>query len=94
MSAPASKRDNPRIAELRRLVNDGILSAQEAAPAIERFGIPENSREPDLFRAADAYREAVNTLRESLEQKRLHGSQAVAGGNPRADPGRADRGGR
>jgi hypothetical protein len=68
MSAPGSKRDHPRIAELKRLVDDGILSAKEAAPAIERLRIPENSHEPDLFRAADAYREVVNTLRESLEQ--------------------------
>lgn len=68
MSAPASKRDNPRIVELKRLVNDGILSAKEAAPAIERLRIPKNNHEPDLFRAADAYRDVVNTLRESLEQ--------------------------
>ena len=68
MSSPASRRHDPRIAELKRLVNDGILSAKEAAPAIERLRIPEVSHEPDLFRAADTYREVVNTLRESLEQ--------------------------
>jgi hypothetical protein len=59
---------DPRIAELKRLISDGILSAKEAAPAIERLRIPEDSREPDLFRAADAYREVVNTLRQSLDQ--------------------------
>jgi hypothetical protein len=62
----ATPKPDHRLTELRRLVKDGVLSESEAAPAMERLR-PAPSPEPDLFRAADAYREVVTTLRESLD---------------------------
>jgi len=57
---------DPRLGELRRLVSEGVLSKEEAAPAIERLR-PAPSTEPDLSQAADAYRQVVTSLRESLD---------------------------
>jgi hypothetical protein len=62
---PAPK-PNRRLAELKRLVAEGILSEEEAAPAMDRLR-PTEVPEPRPFGAADAYREVVRTLRVSLE---------------------------
>lgn len=62
---PRPKPDR-RLAELKRLVAEGVLSREEAAPAMDRLR-PAETPEPCPFGAADAYREVVKTLRESLE---------------------------
>jgi hypothetical protein len=56
-----------RLAELQRLVAEGVLSGEEAAPAMER--LHPVAPEPHSFGAADAYREVVQMLRDSLEPK-------------------------
>jgi DNA invertase Pin-like site-specific DNA recombinase len=64
----AQPRGNKQIAELRRLIDEGILSEGEAAPAIRRLGRTESAVQPNPpTAAADAYRTVVTALRESLE---------------------------
>jgi hypothetical protein len=62
---PTPKPDR-RLAQLKRLVAEGILSQEEAAPAMDRLR-PTETPEPYPFGAADAYREVVRSLRVSLE---------------------------
>jgi hypothetical protein len=47
-------------------MSEGVLSEEEAAPAMQRWR-PAPSTEPDLSQAADVYRQVVTSLRESLD---------------------------
>ena len=61
LAAPPPKPD-PRLAELRRLVSEGVLSRAEAEPAMRRLNRTQPTEEPDLFLATDAYRQALEDL--------------------------------
>lgn len=61
---------DPRVTELERLVAAGALSAAEARPAIERLkraatGHLAGASEPNVFAAAETYRDVVNACASS-----------------------------
>ena len=66
LTMPAPKAD-PRLAELKRLVSTGVLSAEEAEPAMRRLRQTARTPEPDAFLAADAYLTAMEDLQTALD---------------------------
>lgn len=72
------RRTDPRIEELRRLVADGVLSEEEAAPAIARLRAAEQEDvQPNVFEAAEEYRRTVRELRTALEQEDIAAARPI-----------------
>ena len=67
LAATPEQKPDPRLAELKRLVSNGVLSAEEAEPAMRRLSQPGPTRAPEAFGAANAYVTALEDLRTALD---------------------------